>query len=132
MSGWFCICATQDYHPRDHVSFRSNHHDSQSDEVIVAWHGQKQTQKLWPDHCVQGTQGCELHPELAVKNIDKVFQKGYNSALDSYSGFIDSFDHEETGLDAYLKQHNVDTAYVAGVAENVRGLPRSDGVRDLS
>lgn len=113
------VCATQDYHPPDHISFSDNHAGSQ-EEIDVEWRGVVQRQVLWPVHCVQDTHGCQLHTDLQTDKIDRTFRKGYNSKLDSYSGFADSFDHEETGLNKYLQEKAITRVYVVGLAEDVR------------
>lgn len=118
---WTCICATRDYHPQNHMSFASNHKGHKPlDEIDYTFEvtGEVQKQRLWPDHCVQGTIGSELHKDLEMRHV-RVFNKGYNSDLDSYSGFADSFDHESTGLDEYLRLNAVKTVYLVGLAEDV-------------
>src|SRR5207248_4479376 len=69
-----------------------------------------------PVHCVQGTRGAELVPGLARERITRVFQKGTDPAIDSYSGFFDNGHRKATGLGDYLKSLGVDTVYVMGLA----------------
>ncbi len=79
------IVATQDWHPVNHKSFASNHRGKKPYEKIML-HGKEQI--LWPNHCVQGTAGAELHPALATNPIEAIFRKGLNPEIDSYSGFL--------------------------------------------
>ncbi|MBF0387546.1 MAG: bifunctional nicotinamidase/pyrazinamidase [Candidatus Omnitrophica bacterium] len=106
------VVATQDWHPKDHGSFASNH-GKKSGEMIVI-NGLDQI--LWPDHCVQGTQGAEFVKGLDVKRIARVFQKGMDKGVDSYSGFFDNGHKNATGLGDYLKQQKVTEVYVVGLA----------------
>ena len=80
------MVASQDWHPADHGSFASQH------GVEPYTHGTLDNlpQTFWPDHCVQGSEGAELHPLLQQKAIDAVFHKGENRTIDSYSAFFDN------------------------------------------
>jgi len=109
------IVATQDFHPADHKSFAANHPGKQVGE-FVELHGLQQI--LWPVHCVQGTEGSEFHPDLDQADWEKVFQKGKNPEVDSYSGFFDNARLGDTGLGDYLKGNGVDTVYVTGLAQD--------------
>ncbi|MBN2554172.1 MAG: bifunctional nicotinamidase/pyrazinamidase [Spirochaetales bacterium] len=110
------IAATQDWHPRDHVSFASNHPGSSPFETI---HTKEGEQILWPDHCVQGTAGSEFHPDLDTLPFDLILRKGTDPKLDSYSAFFEN-DHEtSTGLHFYLEGLKIDTVYVVGLALDV-------------
>ena len=93
------IVATQDWHPADHSSFVSNN-----------------PQGLWPDHAVQGSHGAELHANLSKEKIDRVFRKGIDPTVDSYSGFFDNDHLTSTGLDKYLKKQGIQEVYVVGLA----------------
>lgn len=104
--------ATQDWHPRDHRSFASQHPGKRPfDQGILG--GLPQT--FWPDHCVQGTRGAELHPDLDQTRIQAVIRKGYDPMVDSYSGFSDNAGRNPTGLDGYLRARGVTRVYVAGL-----------------
>ncbi|MGE0930523.1 bifunctional nicotinamidase/pyrazinamidase [Peijinzhouia sedimentorum] len=107
------VFATQDWHPADHGSFASNHPGKQIAEFIDLY-GVKQI--LWPDHCVQGTKGAEFSQELQSQYIQKVFQKGTNLKVDSYSGFYDNNKVESTGLLDHLKTLKIDNVYIVGLA----------------
>ncbi|MBI4352523.1 MAG: bifunctional nicotinamidase/pyrazinamidase, partial [Candidatus Omnitrophica bacterium] len=73
-------------------------------------------QILWPDHCVQGTPGAEFAPGLRLDRVEKIFQKGTDPEIDSYSGFFDNGHRKATGLGDYLKAQGVTDVYVAGLA----------------
>jgi nicotinamidase/pyrazinamidase len=78
------VVATQDWHPPTHLSFASNHVGKQPYELSEL---DGLPQVLWPPHCVQGTRGAEFHPALERSRIERVFQKGTDERIDSYSGF---------------------------------------------
>src|SRR3954470_13475270 len=88
------VAATQDWHPRNHESFKST----------------------WPVHCVQGTHGAELHADLDRARITEVIQKGTDPAIDSYSGFFDNAHEKETGLADWLRSRWIEQVYVMGLA----------------
>lgn len=106
------IIATQDWHPKGHLSFAASHGKTAGE--VIKLDGLDQI--LWPDHCVQQSRGAEFHPGLAVERIRKVFQKGTDSRIDSYSGFFDNAHRKSTGLGDYLKEEGVKRVYVAGLA----------------
>jgi len=103
------IVATMDWHPSNHGSFASNSGGNIGE--IGDLHGMSQI--WWPDHCVQGTFGAELHPQL--KPVKNKIHKGTNPEVDSYSGFY-SASRDETDLDNFLKERSVDELYVVGLA----------------
>ncbi|HTM63232.1 MAG TPA: bifunctional nicotinamidase/pyrazinamidase [Gammaproteobacteria bacterium] len=107
------IIATQDWHPSNHTSFASNHPGHGIGDVVRT---DKILQILWPDHCVQNTKGAEFHPELETKQIVKIFHKGVNAEIDSYSAFYDNEHLRATGLGDYLKQQGVTDVYILGLA----------------
>ena len=107
------IIATQDWHTRDHSSFASNHPGKKIGDVIDL-NGIEQI--LWPDHCVQGTKGAALHPDLATSGIQKIFFKGSDKHIDSYSAFYDNAHLRDTGLAAYLKENGIQIIYIMGLA----------------
>jgi nicotinamidase/pyrazinamidase len=107
------IVATQDWHPQTHKSFASNNPGKNIGDIIDL-NGFPQV--LWPDHCVQNTWGAELHPDLNTGQLDKIFNKGTNPEIDSYSGFFDNDHKNATGLDQYLKGKNVSEVFIVGLA----------------
>jgi len=108
-----CVVATQDWHPADHESFASQHQGHEIGEVI-SLHGLEQI--LWPDHCVQGTHGSEFVATLNRPEALRVFPKGTNPEIDSYSGFFDNGQRKSTGLGEYLKAESITRVYVLGLA----------------
>lgn len=107
------VIATQDWHPANHQSFASQH-PGQKPGAIIMLHGIRQV--LWPDHCVQHTHGAELHPKLTTQHIDKIFYKGTDPRLDSYSAFFDNGHLHATGLAEYLQQESITDVYLLGLA----------------
>lgn len=107
------IVATQDWHPADHGSFAANHPWRKPGQVIDL-HGLQQV--LWPIHCVQGSFGAKFHPTLNETGITKVFVKGTDPTIDSYSGFFDNGHRKATGLGDYLKEQGVSEVFVMGLA----------------
>ena len=107
------VVATQDWHPANHGSFATNHPGKKPYEQIDL-DGLPQT--LWPVHCVQGTLGAELAPNLKRDRIRKVFQKGTDAGIDSYSGFFDNGHRKATGMGEWLKSQKVTEVYVCGLA----------------
>jgi nicotinamidase/pyrazinamidase len=110
------VVATQDWHPKDHKSFASNHEGKSPNEVIEL-HGMEQI--LWPDHCVQTTHGAEFSDHLNVKPVEVIIRKGTDPEWDSYSGFYDNGHKKSTGLSDYLKGRKVTEVYVVGLAGDV-------------
>lgn len=107
------VVATQDWHPANHGSFASNHPGHEPGEIIDL-HGLQQI--LWPDHCVQGTWGAELHRELDRSRIATIMYKGTDPAIDSYSTFFDNGHRKATGLESLLRSNAVRDVYLAGLA----------------
>ncbi len=107
------VVATQDWHPRNHGSFASQHPGRNVGDVIELG---GLPQVLWPDHCVQGTPGAELAPGLDVRGIRRVFKKGIDPGVDSYSGFFDNGRRRATGLAEYLADYDVQDVYIVGLA----------------
>jgi len=107
------VVATQDWHPANHGSFAANHPARKPFEQIEL-DGLSQT--LWPVHCVQGTKGAELSPDLRRDSIVKIFPKGTDPVIDSYSGFFDNGHRKATGLGDWLKSKRVTEVFVCGLA----------------
>jgi len=107
------VVATQDWHPRSHGSFASNHPGFSVGDVIELG-GEEQV--LWPDHCVQQSAGASFHSGLDVARIDFVVRKGVDAEIDSYSGFFDNGHRKDTGLRAALSSVGVDEVWLAGLA----------------
>ncbi len=107
------VVATQDWHPANHGSFAANHPG-----VEVGHLGELGglPQVFWPVHCVGGTQGAEFHPSLRVEGIHRVFPKGTDPTIDSYSGFFDNGGTRSTGLGDFLESQGANRVYVMGLA----------------
>jgi len=107
------VVATQDWHPGNHKSFAANHPWRYPGQVIDL-NGLDQI--LWPIHCVQGSFGAEFAPGLDTGQFERIFTKGTDPEIDSYSGFFDNGHRKATGMGEYLKEKDVDTVYVVGLA----------------
>lgn len=109
------VIATQDWHTPDQISFASNHPGAQAFTQIEVAYG---PQMLWPDHCLQGSTGADFHPDVApaVNRALAVIRKGYNPAVDSYSGFFENDHRTPTGLTGLLRALGVTRVFLAGLA----------------
>jgi len=110
------VVATQDWHPANHKSFAAMHPWRRPGDVIEL-NGLEQI--LWPIHCVQGSFGAEFVRELKTDAFEKVFVKGTDPEIDSYSGFFDNGHRKATGLGDYLKEKGVKEVYIVGLALDV-------------
>jgi nicotinamidase/pyrazinamidase len=106
------VVATQDWHPPNHGSFASTH--GKKAYEVMKIRGASQT--LWPDHCVQKTHGAELVAGLDRTRIARTFTKGTDTAVDSYSGFLDADHRKATGLADFLREQGVDEVAIVGLA----------------
>jgi nicotinamidase/pyrazinamidase len=116
----FALCvATQDWHPRGHVSFASSHPGRKPLDTIELY-GHPQT--LWPDHCVQGTSGAELHGDLPWERVSAIIRKGTDPSTDSYSAFRNNHDphgqRPPTGLAGYLRERGITDVLLCGLARD--------------
>ncbi|MDG6987793.1 MAG: nicotinamidase [Nitrososphaerota archaeon] len=84
------IFFTRDWHPPNHMSFRSRG-------------------GIWPPHCVQETEGAEFHPALKVPAGAPIISKGDDPTKEAYSGF------QETDLESRLKRAGVDKVIIGGL-----------------
>jgi nicotinamidase/pyrazinamidase len=107
------VVLTQDWHTARHISFASSHAGKKPFDVIDVPYGK---QVLWPDHCVQGTDGAAIHRGIDIPHAQLVIRKGFNPLVDSYSAFIEADGASKTGLDGYLTGRGIKTVYVAGLA----------------
>ena len=107
------VVMTQDWHTPGHISFASAHSGKKPFETIDLAYGK---QVLWPDHCVQGTDGASLSKDLAIPQAELIIRKGFHKDVDSYSAFTEADGKTSTGLAAYLKARNVKRVFVAGLA----------------
>ena len=107
------VVLTQDWHPSGHGSFASSHAGSKPFDTTVMDYGE---QILWPDHCVQGSEGAALHRDVDIPHAQLVLRKGYHRGVDSYSAFIEGDGITRTGLASYLRERGIDSVYVCGLA----------------
>lgn len=106
------IVATQDWHPKDHESFADVHDKKPGDTILL----HKTKQILWPRHCVQGSSGAAFFSGLDMSRISKIFRKGSDKQVDSYSCFFDNDHKSSTGLEVFLKENKATDLFIAGLA----------------
>jgi nicotinamidase/pyrazinamidase len=111
--GFANVVMTQDWHTPGHVSFASTHSGKKPFETVDLAYGK---QVLWPDHCVQGTEGAALSRDLSIPQAELIIRKGFHKDVDSYSAFTEADGKTTTGLAAYLKARNIERVFVAGLA----------------
>lgn len=104
---------TQDWHPADHTSFADNHQGAEPFSMTEMPYG---PQVLWPSHCIQGTQGAELHKDLETGSASIIIRKGFRPEIDSYSAFFENDRNTPTGLKGYLKDLGITSLAMAGLA----------------
>jgi nicotinamidase/pyrazinamidase len=107
------VVATQDWHPAGHSSFASQHPGHAPFTAVPMPYG---PQTLWPDHCVQGTAGAELHKDLALDRVELIIRKGCRREIDSYSAFMENDRATPTGLAGYLRERGFTRLFFAGLA----------------
>jgi nicotinamidase/pyrazinamidase len=107
------VVMTQDWHPAGHSSFASMHSGKNPFETIDLAYGK---QVLWPDHCVQGTDGAALAKDLSIPQAELILRKGFHTDIDSYSAFTEADGKTTTGLAAYLRARQLERVFVAGLA----------------
>lgn len=113
MDEFSAVVLTQDWHPKGHSSFASSHSGKVPFESVTMAYGE---QTLWPDHCVQGSDGAAFHPELRTDPADLVIRKGFRPAIDSYSAFFENDRTTPTGLDGYLRSRGISSVTFVGLA----------------
>lgn len=106
------VVLTQDWHPADHRSFASQHQAEPFSTTMMPY-GE---QVLWPDHCVQGSEGAAFHPALDTDRAQLVIRKGFRSGIDSYSAFFENDRSTVTGLAGYLRERGIERIALAGIA----------------
>ena len=106
------IILTQDWHPKEHSSFAANHNA----EVYSNMEMDYGSQILWPNHCVQGSEGANFHRNLNTNKGDLILRKGCNPKIDSYSAFFENDKNTTTGLEGYLIKKEIKQLYLCGLA----------------
>jgi nicotinamidase/pyrazinamidase len=107
------VVVTQDWHPKGHASFASAHAGCQPFETIDMPYG---AQTLWPDHCIQGSDGAAFHPGLDVPHAELIIRKGFHPDIDSYSAFRENDRRTPTGLAGYLRERGIARLTLCGLA----------------
>ena len=106
------VVITQDWHTLGHISFASSHAGKSPFEIIDVPYGQ---QVLWPDHCVQDTDGAALSNDLLIPHASLLLRKGFHKNIDSYSAFTEA-DGTTTGLASYLEARGLKRVFLVGLA----------------
>ncbi len=112
MADFDAVILTQDWHPAGHSSFASSHNAAPMSMIDMPYG----PQVLWPDHCIQSTEGASFHADLNVDRADLIIRKGYNPAIDSYSAFFENDKTTPTGLEGYLRTRGITTLTLVGLA----------------
>lgn len=112
MDDFEAVILTQDWHPAGHSSFASSHSGAAPYDLMDMAYG---PQVLWPDHCVQGTQGAAFHADLRG-DADLILRKGFRSEIDSYSAFFENDQSTQTGLEGYLRSRGINDLTLVGLA----------------
>ena len=107
------VILTQDWHPAGHSSFASSHAGKAPMELTQMSYG---PQVLWPDHCVQGSNGAAFHKDLNTTRADLIIRKGFNPAIDSYSALFENDQKTPTGLEGYLRSRGITDLVMVGLA----------------
>jgi nicotinamidase/pyrazinamidase len=107
------VVLTQDWHPPTHSSFASNNTGKAAFDSVTMPYGE---QTLWPDHCIQGSNGALFHPALRTDPADLIIRKGFRPAIDSYSAFFENDRTTPTGLEGYLRNRGVTGVTLVGLA----------------
>jgi len=114
------VIMTKDWHPQNHCSFASNNNVDPFESIqLEDPSGRSFTQMMWPDHCVQDSNGSKFHPKLCIDGSEIIIKKGQNRWVDSYSGFGDSSknkDFENTGLHEILSEKGIEEVHIVGLA----------------
>jgi len=107
------VVLTQDWHPKGHSSFASSHEGKTPLELIEMPYG---PQVLWPDHCIQGSEGAAFHAALDTSRAAAIIRKGMNPDVDSYSAFFENDKVTPTGLGGFLRDRGCSKLTMAGLA----------------
>jgi nicotinamidase/pyrazinamidase len=107
------VILTQDWHPEGHLSFASAQIGEKPFGTIKVTYGE---QTLWPDHCVQGSDGAAFHKDLVIQRAELILRKGFRREIDSYSAFQENDRVTKTGLAGYLRDRGIERVFLAGLA----------------
>lgn len=128
MGAFVHVVLTQDWHPPGHSSFASAHAGREPYETIKLAYG---SQVLWPDHCVQGSEGAQFHEGLDTARAELVLRKGFRPQVDSYSAFFENDRVTPTGLAGYLKERGFRRVVLAGLAYDFCVLWSAEDARQV-
>jgi nicotinamidase/pyrazinamidase len=130
------VVLTQDFHPFGHISFASSYERKKPFDLLTLKEVEEGSvrshfsndallnylkkvpghfQVLWPDHCVQGSQGAKIDPRLPVDRVAYVLKKGCRKECDSYSAFFEN-DRTSTGLAEYFRERKIERILIVGLA----------------
>lgn len=107
------VVLTQDWHPEGHSSFATSHPGKPPFSQVEMSYG---LQTLWPDHCIQESEGAAFHKDLKIPNTELIVRKGFRSEIDSYSAFFENDHRTATGLAGYLRERGFRRVFCAGLA----------------
>jgi nicotinamidase/pyrazinamidase len=107
------VVLTQDWHPAGHLSFATSHPGKKPFDSVTLAYGE---QVMWPDHCIQGSDGAAFHKDLSVPHAQLVIRKGWHKNVDSYSAFIEADRRTPTGLEGYLRERGIKRVFACGLA----------------
>ena len=111
--GFANVVMTQDWHTPNHMSFASSHANQKPFDVIKVAYGD---QVLWPDHCVQDTDGAQIAKDIKIPQANLIIRKGFRKDVDSYSAFMEADRKTNSGLASYFKERGIDTVFLTGLA----------------
>jgi nicotinamidase/pyrazinamidase len=107
------VVLAQDWHPPGHVSFASAHAGAKHGGTVQTRYG---TQRVFNDHCVQGSKGAQFAPGLDLDCAELILRKGYRREVDSFSAFYENDGTTRTGLAEYLHGRGMKRVYCAGLS----------------
>jgi len=110
------VILTQDWHPPAHISHADTHGKQPYETIDLPYGPHTITQTLWPDHCVQHSEGAAFHPALSIPHAELILRKGFHPHIDSYSAFLENDHFTPTGLSGYLHERNLTRLFLCGLA----------------
>ena len=111
--GFDNVVMTQDWHTHNHMSFASSYPGKKPFEMIKVGYGD---QVLWPDHCVQDTEGAQIAKDIKIPQANLIIRKGFRKDVDGYSAFMEADRKTHSGLASYFKERGIDTVFITGLA----------------
>jgi nicotinamidase/pyrazinamidase len=111
--GFDNVVMTQDWHTPHHMSFATSYPDKKPFDVIKVAYGD---QVLWPDHCVQDTEGAQIAKDIKIPQANLIIRKGFRKEVDGYSAFMEADRQTHSGLASYFRERGIDTVFITGLA----------------